>query len=334
MNCSIKKHIYQAVAAIMIASLFLFLNAGCAERSFPQASTEKGSSLARSHVVTIDGFILPLRAWWPKTSEPRAIVVALHGFNDYGRAFVTTGLYLSAQGIALIAYDQRGFGLSPGYGRWAGENAYIQDLYSVTKDVRAQHPRVPIYVLGESMGGAIAIAALASKKPPEIDGLILSAPAVWSRDMMPWYQSALLAMAAATFPEMELTGSGLKIQASDNIDMLIGLGRDPRVIKSTRVAAIDGLTDVMDTAQKNASQLKLPVLILYGQQDQVIPPDPIMVMAKKIPKTTPLRMALYPEGYHLLLRDLGARKPLADIASWIEDHQKPLPSGLDYNIEP
>ena len=220
--------------------------------------------LARAHFVTADGTVLPLRAWWPVSDPVKGIVVALHGFNDYGRAFTQPGKYLSRRGIALVAYDQRGFGHAPGRGLWAGTESYIADLDAVVSQLRRSHPGVPVFVLGESMGGAVAIAALTSPAPPKVDGLILSAPAVWSREMMPWYQRAVLALASATVPELELTGSGLKIQASDNIEMLRGLGRDPLVIKATRVDAIDGLADLMDVAQHRVGQLSVPVLVLYG----------------------------------------------------------------------
>lgn len=178
------------------------------------------------------------------------------------------------------------------------------------------------------MGGAVAIAALTSPSPPEIAGLILSAPAVWSRDMMPWYQRAVLALAASTLPDLELTGRGLKIQASDNIEMLRGLGRDPLVIKSTRVDAIEGLTDLMDIAQARAGLIKVPVLVLYGARDQVIPKRPVESMLRQLSLRPDTTNALYPQGYHLLLRDLHADVPLRDVVAWINDRYMPLPSGF------
>ena len=285
--------------------------------------------LARAHFVTADGAVLPVRAWWPVSGSLKAIVVGLHGFNDYARAFSQPGEYLSKRGIALVAYDQRGFGHAPGRGLWAGTDSYIADLDSVVRQLRRSHPGVPVFLLGESMGGALAIAALTSPAPPKVDGLILSAPAVWSREMMPWYQRAVLAMATATVPELELTGSGLKIQASDNIEMLRGLGRDPLVIKATRVDAIDGLADLMDVAQDRVGQLSVPVLVLYGAKDQVIPKRPVGAMLKKLASRPGVRMALYPEGYHLLLRDLHADQPMADIVNWIKESDGHLPSGFE-----
>ncbi len=313
---------------LMIANLFLLACTPAIQAPVRSAHPV----LAHSHFVATDGAVLPVRAWWPVSGPVKAIVVGLHGFNDYARAFAQPGKYLSKRGIALVAYDQRGFGHAPGRGLWAGTESYIADLGSVVRQLRRHHPGVPVFVLGESMGGAVAIAALTSPTPPGVEGLILSAPAVWSREMMPWYQRAVLALASVTMPDLELTGGGLKIRASDNIEMLRGLGRDPLVIKATRVDAIDGLADLMDAAQHRAGQLRVPVLVLYGAKDQVIPKRPVGAMLKKLASRSAVRMALYPEGYHLLMRDLHADQPLADIVSWIEESDGRLPSGFEKSL--
>jgi alpha-beta hydrolase superfamily lysophospholipase len=256
-----------------------------------------------------------------------AVIIALHGFNDYSNAFTTSGKYLSGRGIACYAYDQRGFGAAPVRGVWSGNDAYTNDLAAFATAVRSLHPHVPLYALGESMGGAVTIVALTGNHPPDVDGVILVAPAVWARDTMPWYQRWLLAVTAHTVPWMELTGKGLKIRPSDNIEMLRGLGRDPLVIKATRIDSMYGLTNLMDAALAGGQQLQLPTLVQYGEHDQVIPQQPMLLMLAKMPATT--TKAFYKNGYHMLLRDLQGEKPLADIVAWITDHNQPLPYGTD-----
>lgn len=285
--------------------------------------------LRKSHFVATDGAVLPVRSWLPRSGKPEAVIVALHGFNDYGNAFAMPGRYLSERGIALYAYDQRGFGNAPGRGLWAGMDAYVDDLDHFTRLVRQNYPGKPVYILGESMGGALAIVAMTSARPPAADGIILSAPAVWGRATMPWYQRALLTISVSTVPWLELTGESLGILPSDNIEMLRGLGRDPLVIKETRVDTIYGLVNLMDEALARVEKLNKEVLVLYGEHDQVIPKEPVSLMLKKLSKTGVARVALYEQGYHLLLRDLSAAKPWGDIAAWVADRSKPLPSGAD-----
>ncbi len=281
----------------------------------------------KDNFVTGDGVLLPVRSWLPQNGAVKAVIVGLHGFNDYSNFFASPGNYLSRHGIASYTYDQRGFGGAPGRGLWSGIEAYSNDLSSFVKEIRKRHPGVPLYVLGESMGGAVTIVAMTGSNPPQVDGVILVAPAVWGRVAMPWYQRWMLALTSHTVPWMELTGKGLHVTPSDNIEMLRALGRDPLVIRSTRVDTLYGLTNLMDEALARSEKMPLPTLVQYGENDQVIPKEPTFMMLEKIPKGT--RKAFYKQGYHMLLRDLRGDMPLADIAAWIDNHDNRLLYGTD-----
>ena len=309
------------------AALALLASSGCSPVVNHPGKQIVEPRLDNDHFVAVDGALLPVRSWLPQDGEPaKALLVALHGFNDYSNFFASPGKYLSQRGIACFAYDQRGFGAAPGRGLWPGTAAYADDLSVFVKELRKLHPGLPLYLLGESMGGAVSIVAMAGNDPPQVDGVILVAPAVWGRETMPWYQRWLLAVASHTLPWLQLTGRGLHVTASDNIEMLRALGRDPRVIKATRVDALYGLSNLMDQALSGAARLgQVPTLVQYGNHDQVIPEKPIFLMLGRMPRAT--RTAFYEHGYHMLLRDLQGEKPLADIAAWIAGHNHPLPYG-------
>jgi len=310
-----------------ITAAVLFFSSACSPVVNKPGKPVVQPKLLHDQFTTADGAILPVRCWLPKAAPVKAVVVAVHGFNDYSNSFVSTGKVLSLHGIACYAYDQRGFGHSPGHGLWSGVEAYTDDLFSFVLEVRKQYPGQPLYLLGESMGGAVSIVALTGSNPPPVDGVILVAPAVWGRETMPWYQRWLLAVTAHTIPWMKLSGKGLNITPSDNLEMRRALSRDPLVIKDTRIDSMYGLTDLMDQALRNAGKLKLPTLILYGKHDQVIPVEPTFRMLGKMPQTT--RRAFYANGYHMLLRDLQGEQPLTDIAAWIADKDSKLPYGAD-----
>jgi alpha-beta hydrolase superfamily lysophospholipase len=306
----------------------IFGMSGCAtDNALPQPQRLE-PKLAFSHYVAADGAVLPVRVSLPSTPAT-ALIIAIHGFNDYSRAFEGVGTTLRAQGLGVIAYDQRGFGLAEAPGAWAGSEQYQHDLRDLVRTVHAKYPGIPLFLLGESMGAAVVITTLRETPDLPIAGAILSAPAVWSRETMPWYQRLVLQLAASTFPDLRLTGSGLKVQASDNIEMLRGLGRDPWVIKATRIDAIEGLVDLMDAAQSGVIELGVPVLVLYGGQDQIIPEEPIRKMLIQILQRPQVRAVYYSKGFHLLLRDLSADLPLSDVTSWIHDPAAELPSGCE-----
>lgn len=284
-------------------------------------------SLFDDHAVMNDGYELPLQRWQP-ASKPTAVVLALHGFNDYRNAFTGVGPYLAARDIVTYAYDQRGFGATARRGFWAGTDRMVADARTMVELLRAEHPGLPIYLLGESMGGAVSIATAGEAAASElVDGVVLVAPAVWARQTMPWYQRWALAVARAVAPEWRPTGHGLKRQASDNIDMLRALGRDPLVIKETRIETVAGLADLMDAALATTPRLNTRTLVLYGERDEIVPKLPTCRMLQTLPDNVDWKLGLYPGGYHMLTRDLNGEQVIADIATWILAPQQPLPSG-------
>ena len=199
-----------------------------------------------------------MRLWQPDVAHGAkvdAVIVALHGFNDYSNAFKGPGEAWAKQGIATLAYDQRGFGAAPERGLWPGRAVLAGDAATATRLAHQRFPGVPVYLLGESMGGAVAIVAATgatTAERPVYDGLILVAPAVWGRRTMGFFPKAALWVASHTIPDMTFTGSGFHIKPSDNMEMLRAFVRDPLVIKATRVDSIKGLVDLMDAALDNA----------------------------------------------------------------------------------
>jgi alpha-beta hydrolase superfamily lysophospholipase len=275
-----------------------------------------------------DGYILPFTAWEPP-EEPEAIVLALHGFNDYRNAFVATGEFLAAHGVLLAAYDQRGFGETAQRGIWPGGERLARDAEVLSHLLCEKYPRKPLYLLGVSMGGAVVLNT--RQDTHCIKGTILVAPAVWGWQTMPWWQSSLLWSTAHVMPGFTVTGEGLEIMPSDNIDMLRALGRDPLVIKETRVDAIYGLTDLMASAYLHGPDPGSATLLLYGENDEIIPALPTCELLASLPlgSDRQWRAVLYPNGYHMLLRDLQAGVVYRDLQAWLQDPAASLPSGME-----
>lgn len=77
---------------------------------------------------TAGGELLPMRVWLPAGRKPRAVVVAVHGFNDYSHAFELPAQSFNKRGIAVYAYDQQGFGATQQVGIWPGIDTLVSDL--------------------------------------------------------------------------------------------------------------------------------------------------------------------------------------------------------------
>ena len=109
----------------------------------------------------------------------------------------------------------------------------------------------------------------------------------------------------------------------------MALGRDPLVIKGSRVDALEGLTDLMGAALDACQQLQTPSLVLYGAHEEVLPPRPVERALKDFEAGGRHVVAVYPDGYHMLLRDLKGGLVVNDIVAWIGNPKTPLASGAD-----
>jgi len=297
----------------------------------PPGPAERPPALNQDHFVARDGIRLPVRAWLP-AGEPEAVVLGVHGFNDYSNAFAMPAETWAGLGLATYAYDQRSFGATVYRGQWPGAERLARDLADVVAELRARHPGKRLVLVGESMGGSVAIAAAADPAIGlPVDGTVLVAPAVWGRETMPFGYSTVLWLSAHTLPWVRLTGRGLGKVASDNVEMLRALSADPLVIKETRVDSIYGLVNLMDLGFEAAGDIAGPVLVLYGENDEIVPEEPTRRMIESLPADG-YRVAVYENGYHMLLRDLQRAVVHRDIAAWIADPAAPLPSGADGNV--
>ena len=317
-------------ASILLIFIIVMLNACAIPNIQGLTPSARDPSLNSNYFIAHDGVYLPIRKWKSKAQTPQAIIIAVHGFNDYSNFFSSVGNFLSKKNITTYAFDQRGFGATPKRGLWPGVTSLTEDLINLILLVRKRYPKTPLYLFGESMGGGIVMVTVKNAREKalnlRLNGIILSAPAVWGRQFMPWYQSSALWIAAHSFPATKLTGKGLNITASDNKEMLRALGNDPLIIKETRVDAIYGLTNLMDEALEAAREINEPLLVLYGKKDEVIPKTPIIEMLSRLPENTLLNREtiLYDDGYHMLTRDLQAKKVWADIFNWIELRNRQL----------
>ena len=308
----------QMARKVFLAATLLML-AACTPLLAPHGPDDRTPVIGADSFTTADGTVLPLRHW--DAAQPRALVIGLHGMSDYSNAFAMPAKYWAGQGITTYAYDQRGFGAAPHPGEWAGGDVMRSDFADFTTALREKFPGLPVYAVGESMGGAVLLTALTDAHPPHLDGAILAAPAVWSRADMPLLYRGALFLAAHLTPWLILSneaGASIKqVVASDNVPMLRALGRDPLFQKKTSASALYGLVDLMDAARAAPAHLENPppILFLYGAHDQLIPRAPTQAVIAELGSRAEVRR--YPNGYHMLLRDLDAKIVWQDIADWI-----------------
>jgi len=288
----------------------------------PPPPVPAGPAPARALVMT-DGAELALRVWRPER-PPSAVILSLHGFGDHGGNSLVEGApLLTAAGIQVYSYDQRGFGYSAHLGIWPGVPTLVDDARAATRLIAARHPSLPLYLMGESMGGAIALVAAAQPLP--VRGVILAAPAVMGRAQLPSVAGWVVDGLAWLAPAMAMPATAGGITASDNRAAMLRFGRDPLTIREPRMDLVAGVLDSMDAALEAFPRCcAAPSLVLTGGNDQVIPTRIAKRVLRALPARENRRVLHYPDGWHLLLRDAVRADVARDIIAWINDPDAPL----------
>lgn len=260
-----------------------------------------------------DGAVLPAMRW-PARAGPHAVALGLHAYGDYRRAFRLAGPWFAEQGIELIAYDQRGFGETESRGTWPGADSLVQDFGDAVSCVRAAFPELPIYVLGESMGAAVALAGLASGEVKGVDRLVVAAPGV--RGDMPLRQlhDSVLRLAALALPwlAIELRRGGRPwLDPSE----AARLADDPLILRELSVGTYEGLIDLATMASSNVRGDLPPTLLLYGELDGTIPRRAVDDLARALDDRDDIRY--YPDRHHLLLHEADADAVFENCLTWL-----------------
>jgi alpha-beta hydrolase superfamily lysophospholipase len=264
------------------------------------------------------GVSLYYQCWRPIGRSPRAVLVNLHGLGDHSGLYPSLAGHFPQRDIALYAYDMRGNGRSPGQRAYLrGWYEYIEDLRTFLSRVREWEGDRPLFLLGNSLGGLIVLDYSLSH-PTGLTGVIVAAPPLGKLGVPPILM-LLGRIMSRVFPRFSL-----------NVGMdLSGLARDPAVVEgvlsdpffhrrgtarlSTEVTAAIG------RVQAAAGKLSVPLLILHGSDDRMVPPDGSRAFFTMV--SYPDReFREYPGAYHGLFADFNHAEVLADVARWIDDH--------------
>ena len=126
---------------------------------------------------TDDGPELHESGWLPE-AEPTAVVVLVHGFIEHSGRYAHVADHLTQRGFAVYALDHYGHGKSDGHPGFVERfSVYLDGVDELLRKVRTEHPSLPLFLIGHSMGGLIAASWLPAHQD-EIRACVLSGPAL------------------------------------------------------------------------------------------------------------------------------------------------------------
>ena len=302
----------------LVAVLLGLCLSACGPR-YPRPGTAVNEPRLEDTVfVPRDGAHLPLHRW-AVAGRLRGIVLCLHSYGDYGESFAALGPALAADGFEVLAPDLRGFGGAADAGRWPGTRAFIDDLADLVGAAGRGRPTgVPIWILGESLGGGIALATAGSQTLPGVRGLVLAAPAV--REAIPFRYGWNVGLwgLATVLPGHEVdihqAGPDLTAAAAQR------LRADPLVQQRIRLDSYYGLIRLVDAASDAAARVRLPVLLLYGTADSSVRAVSICALTRAL--KGPLTTRIYPGGIHRILHQAGLQPVVTDaVRAFLDGHE-------------
>lgn len=270
-----------------------------------------------------DGLRLAAR-YWPRV-EARGVLVVIHGFGEHGGCYTHVAERLGpAAGVDVVAPDLRGHGRSPGpRGVVKHYDELTRDLTDALAWVGRERPGLPVFLLGHSNGGQVAIrAALDSEAGRGIAGMILSNPSIRLAFRVPRIQLALGRLLHRIAPSVTLPAPIEVKKLSHDPSMRDFYLNDP--LRHGRISAplffgmIDGGEALLDRVQS----LTLPLLMLLSGADPVVDPAAGRLAFDRFgsPDKT---LREFPELLHEPLNDLGRDELLADVGAWLGRHLPP-----------
>lgn len=261
---------------------------------------------------------------WPAgdgTEPPRATIALVHGLAEHAGRYATLAGRLNAAGIEVLAIDLRGHGQSPGKRAWVERfDGYLNDADALVAE--AARGNSPLFLMGHSMGGAVAALYAIERAPARghaLTGLVLSSPALApGRDVPRWMLavSRVISRIWPTFPAIRIDAALLSrdpaIVAANRADPLVHHGPVP-----ARTGA--EILDAMARIESGRGGLRVPVLVYHGTEDKLTEPDGSRAFGARVgsPDRT---LTLYEGGFHETMNDLERDRVIDALIAWIHAH--------------
>lgn len=222
----------------------------------------------------LDVHEIPLETWTNPQAKTICCLLCIHGLGLNSKSFESFGKHMARHGVITYAIDVRGFG------RWLEIEGHedvdftncLEDINRTLQTIKKQHPGLPVFLLGESMGGAIALRATAMY-PELIDGLVSSVPGGDRFKQKKTDLKVALQFLTGRNRKQDI-GKSVIAQATSDEDMRQHWENDP--LNRTNLSAKELLRfqKFMNENHEMAKRItRTPVLFVQGSEDQLVKPE-------------------------------------------------------------
>ncbi|RYY92032.1 MAG: alpha/beta hydrolase [Comamonadaceae bacterium] len=256
---------------------------------------------------------------WPLSEglSLRGVVVLVHGLGEHAGRYDPLAQQLNAWGFAVRGYDQYGHGQSGGVrGGLPVDGRLVDDLAEIVDSTRLRTPRdVPLLLLGHSVGGLVAASYVAAC-PRNVDGLVLSSPALATR--LGPVQRLLLGTLPLVAPQVRV-GNGLDPHWLSHDPEVVRAYRDDPLVHdriSARLARF--IADQGQRVVAQAARWTVPTLLLYAGDDRLVDPAGSHAFSEAASDSV-VTSCCYPAMYHEIFHEPDAQKAYDALARWLDE---------------
>lgn len=263
-----------------------------------------------------DGLALFYQVW--KGENYKRAITVVHGFGEHSGRYNNLLDYFLPKGYAIYSFDLRGHGRSQGKrGHINSWDEFRTDLKIFIELVRKEENNKPIFLYGHSMGGLIVL-EYAFHYPEGLKGVIATGPLL-AEPKLPSFFKILVRVISRIKRDMPL---------KNNLDEK-GLSREEKVGKEYRKDplvhniltpsfAIE-IESTIKRVQNHAKDLKIPLLLLHGEKDKIVPVEGSIEFFKKV-NSSYKEMKIYPSAFHELHNEINKEEVFKDIECFIEKY--------------
>lgn len=258
------------------------------------------------------------QAWLPE-GKPRAALLLVHGLAEHSGRYGNVVGHFVPRGYAAYGLDHVGHGRSEGT-RVCVDcfEDYTEPIASYFDQIRKEQPGLPVFLVGHSLGGLIGAYYLLDHQAG-LAGAVLSGPAVKVPDNISPTTLALSRMLSKLAPKMGVTALAAEGVSKDPA-VVQAYVNDPLVYRGKTTARLAAeMLRAMQRVQAEAGRIELPLLVLHGGDDRLVPPEAGRLLygaAGSRDKT----LKVYDGLYHEVFNEPEREMVLADVEAWLEAH--------------
>lgn len=272
------------------------------------------------HLKTNDQQSIFVRDWSaPKGMHEKKGIIIMHGLGEHCGRYTKLAEFFLNLGFVVRVFDHRGHGQSSGQrGDIPNSDAIIDDAKIVIEDFAKQLPEAPM-IFAHSMGGLFSTHLCLLEKV-KVKALILSSPAFAVH--LSQFEKTLFAISQYLIPSVGVPHGSNGLYLSHDIEVVKDYQKDELVHNKISARLFKSMLKSMKYIHKNATKLKIPLLLLVADNDLVVDSNGSKKFSNKILKNNPnyqIKTILYPNFYHEVINEPESRIVFNDITNWLNE---------------